>query len=144
MSAIRKLVASICLLLGGLAIFVLGNPYYTVFPTNGNQAYYIALIAFFLVASLALRKSRSLSRYRPAAYALFVAAAALLFLSTGLFTIRVHAAEFPGGGVVFGVVVFLLGAVSAYSIFKTDGLLGAVLFHTGYDLMIIVPVLSSP
>jgi membrane protease YdiL (CAAX protease family) len=268
----RRLVASICLLLGGLAIFVLGNPYYAVFPTNGNQAYYIALTAFFLVASVALKKSRSLSRYGPAAYALFVAAAALLFLSTGLFTIRVYTAdpvqdlaidklsqflhivpvivaltllagddlksifvargnlkagllfgglsfliwailgfllqagdflhlsagtilflllfvfcnatmeelwfraiflrkyqavvgrvaailvtsavfgashvnatyEFPGGGVVFGIVVFLLGAVGAYSMFKTDGLLGAVLFHAGYDLMIIVPVLNSP
>ena len=51
--------------------------------------------------------------------------------------------EFPGGGVVFGVVVFILGVVGAYSMFKTDGLVGPVLFHAGYDLMIIVPILNS-
>jgi membrane protease YdiL (CAAX protease family) len=52
--------------------------------------------------------------------------------------------EFPGGGVVFGIVVFVLGVVGAYSMFKTDGLIGPVLFHAGYDLMIIVPILNSP
>ena len=51
--------------------------------------------------------------------------------------------EFPGGGVVFGITVFVLGVVSAYVTFKTDSLLGAVLFHAGYDLTIIVPVLNS-
>jgi membrane protease YdiL (CAAX protease family) len=269
----RKLVASICLLLGGLAVFVLGSPYYTVFPTNGNPLYYIVITLFFLGASIALRKSPSLSRYGPAAYALFVASAATLFLSTGLLNIRVGATdplqeialdklsqflhvvpviialtlvarddlqsifiargkwkaglafggasfvgwailatllqagdssfpqlgartilylsvfvfgnaimeelwfraiflkkyqavvgrvaavvvtsvafgashvnatyEFPGGGIVFGVVVFALGVVGAYSMLKTDGLLAPVLFHAGYDLVIIVPVLES-
>jgi membrane protease YdiL (CAAX protease family) len=51
--------------------------------------------------------------------------------------------EFPGGGVVFGFVVFVLGVAGAYSMFKTDGLIGPVLFHAGYDLMIIVPILNS-
>jgi membrane protease YdiL (CAAX protease family) len=51
--------------------------------------------------------------------------------------------EFPGGGVVFGVVVFILGVVGAYAMLKDDSLLGPVLFHAGYDLMIIVPVLNS-
>lgn len=269
----RKLFVSICLLLGGLAIFVLGNPYYSVFPTNGNQIYYGALTVFFLVLSVALRKSRSLACYGPAAYGLFVASTALLFLSTGLLELRrgalsplqnlaldkvsqfLHVApvivaltlvakddlksifiargnlkaglifggvsfltwavlgfllqggasgfpqvnasaillllvfvfanaimeelwfraiflkryegiigrlaailitsvafgashvnatyEFPGGGVVFGIVVFILGVVGAYSMYKTDSLIGPVLFHAGYDLMIIVPILNS-
>ena len=270
----RRLIVSICLLAGGLAVFVLGSPYYSVFPTNGNQIYYIALTVFFLVISVALKRSHSLSRYAPAAYALFVASAALLFLSTGLLNIRRAGAanpmqeialdklsqflhvvpviialtlvarddlksifiargnlkaglifgggsfliwavlafllqagasgfprlsasviffmlvfvfcnalmeelwfraiflkkyqavigrtativmtslvfgashvnatyEFPGGGVVFGFVVFVLGATGAYSMFKTDGLIGPVLFHAGYDLMIIVPILNS-
>jgi hypothetical protein len=43
-----------------------------------------------------------------------------------------------------GLVVFVLGVVGAYSMFKTGGLLGPVLFYAGYDLMIIVPVLNSP
>jgi len=174
----RKLVPSICFLLGGLAVFVLGSPYYAVFPTNGNQLYYVVITVFFLGLSVALRRSPSLSRYGPSAYALFVASAATLTLSTGLLNIRVgttdplHALaldklsqflhvvpvitslvfgashvnatyEFAGGGVVFGIVVFVLGVVGAYSMLKTDGLLGPVLFHAGYDLVIIVPVLNS-
>ncbi len=269
----RKLVLSLCLLLAGLSIFVLGNPYYSVFPTNGNLIYCSALAAFFLVLALAFKRSRSLSRYGPAAYGLFIASAALLFLGTGLLNIRAATSdpvlslardkvndflhvvpviilltlvakddlksifiargnlkaglifggasflvwavlafllqagasgrpqlsastilfilififgnaimeelwfraiflkryqpligrtaailvtsavfgashvnatyEFPGGGLVFGVVVFILGVVGAYSMYKTDSLIGAVLFHAGYDLTIIVPVLNS-
>jgi len=51
--------------------------------------------------------------------------------------------DFPGGGVVFGLVVFGLGLVGAYAILKGDSLIGPVLFHAGYDLLIIVPVLNS-
>ena len=269
----RKLVVSICLLLGGLAVFVLGSPYYSVFPTNGNQIYYVALTVFFFVVSVALKKSRSLARYGHSAYGLFIASAALLFFSTGFLELRtgelsplqdlaldkvsqflhvvpviialtlvakddlksvfiargnlkaglifggvsfltwavlgfgmqagasgfpqlnasaillllvfvfanaimeelwfraiflrryetvigrlaaivvtsvvfgashVSAAyEPPGGGVVFGIVVFVLGVVGAYSMYKTDSLIGPVLFHAGYDLMIMVPILNS-
>ncbi len=51
--------------------------------------------------------------------------------------------EFPGGGLVFGAVVFVLGAVGAYAMFKDNSLIGPVLFHAGYDLLIIVPVINS-
>jgi membrane protease YdiL (CAAX protease family) len=51
--------------------------------------------------------------------------------------------NFPGGGLVFGFVVFGLGIVGAYSMFNDDGLIGPVLFHAGYDLLIIVPILTS-
>jgi len=51
--------------------------------------------------------------------------------------------DFPGGGFVFGLVVFGLGLVGAYSMFKHDGLIGPVLFHSGYDLLVIVPILNS-
>lgn len=269
----RKLLVSICLLLGGLAVFVLGSPYYSVFPTNSSQIFYIALTAFFLVAALVLRRSRSLARYEPAVYGLFIASAATLFLGTGVLNVWTTAAdpvqelaldklfqflhvvpvilvltllagrdlksifvargnlraglifggvsflawavlayllqagassfprltvptilfillfvfansimeelwfrgillkgfeavvgrlaaiiitaipfgashvnatyEFPGGDVVFGIVVFVLGVVGAYAMLKDDSLLGPVLFHAGYDLMIIVPVLNS-
>ncbi|MFN2185775.1 MAG: lysostaphin resistance A-like protein [Anaerolineae bacterium] len=269
----KKLIVAIGLLLCGLAVFVLGSPYYDLFPTNDNQQYYVALTAVFLVAFLALRKSRALSRYAPPVYALFIASAALLFLSTGILSIHPAPAddlqelaldklsqflhvvpvilaltllvgddlksifiargnlraglifggvsfllwavaaylvqmgasgfpplnaravglillfvfansimeelwfraiflrryekvigrlaailvtavpfgashvnatyEFPGGGVVFGLIVFILGVVGAYAMLKDDSLLGPVLFHAGYDLMIIVPVLNS-
>jgi membrane protease YdiL (CAAX protease family) len=51
--------------------------------------------------------------------------------------------DFPGGGIVFGFVVFGLGLVGAYAMLKDDSLIGPVLFHAGYDLMIIVPVINS-
>jgi hypothetical protein len=57
----RKFFFSVLLVLGGAAVFVFGSPYYTVFPTNGNQAYSIALTACFLIISVALKKSRSLT-----------------------------------------------------------------------------------
>ena len=269
----RKAIVSLLLMLGGAAIFVLGNPYYAVFPTNGNQTYYVALALFFLVLSAALRRSRSLSRYWPAAYALFIASAALLLLNAwivnlerfavgrlqslaldklsqslhvvpvivgltllakhdlkaifiskgrlrqglafgllsfvawtvlavilqsvpvgvyrspgatvpwillfvfanaimeelwfrGIFlkpyerVVGRHAAvlvtsavfgvshvfatyDFPGGGNVFGLVVFVLGLVSAYAMLKHDSLIGPVLFHAGYDLLVIGSVLNS-
>lgn len=51
--------------------------------------------------------------------------------------------EFPGGGVVFGIVVFTLGAIGAYAMLKDQSLIGPVLFHAGYDLLIILPVINS-
>lgn len=270
----RRIVVALCLLLGGLAIFVLGSPYYSVFPTNGNQPYVAALTVFFLGLAVVLKRNPSLSRYWPAAYGLFMASAALYFMGTGFLNLRVLAAdplqelardkvsqflhvvpvlivltlvvrddlgsifvargnlktgllfgggafvvwaafgflvqsgadgfpplrastilyllvwvfanatmeelwfraiflkryqvligrtaailvtsvvfgvshvnatyEFPGGGIVLGLVVFALGVVGAYAMYKTDSLVGPVLFHAGYDLMIIVPVLNSP
>lgn len=269
----KRITLAVLLVLGGAAIFVLGNPYYTVFPTNRNQTYYLALVLFFLVAAIVLKRSQSLSRYWPAAYSLFIASTALLFFSTGVlnlhrdtmapmqylamdklsqflhivpviigltllakedlksiyikrgnlkqglvfglvsfvvfgavtFVMQMNSSsfmsslrgavpwlllfvfansimeelwfraiflrkyealigrtaaiiitalifgashinatyDFPGGGVVFGLVVFGLGLVGAYSMYKSDGLIGPVLFHAGYDLLIIAPVLNS-
>lgn len=269
----RKLLLSVLLVLGGAAVFVFGNPYYTVFPTNGNQTYALALTAFFLILSVALKQSRSLSRYGPAAYSLFIASAGLLFMNTGILNLQrdtmkpmqfiamdklsqflyvvpvivgltllakddlksifvgpgrlkpgltfglvsfaafaviavvtqsnsaeffsslpnqVHwlllfimanavmeelwfraiflkkyepligrtaaiivtalifgashvnaTYDFPGGGVVFGLVVFGLGLVGAHAMFKDDGLIGPVLFHAGYDLVVISSIVSS-
>jgi len=269
----KKILVSTILLLAGLAIFVFGSPYYAVFPTNRNKLYYVLLTVVFLIASVVLRRSRSLSRYAPAACSLFIASAALLFMSTGIVNIRARAAgpldelvldklsqflhvvpviialtlatktklksifvargglragllfggisflgfaivayvmqagsgglpqlsartallvllfvflnaimeelwfravflkpyqavigrtaaivvtsvvfgsvhlfatyDFPGGSIVFGLVVFALGLGGAYSMSKTESLIGPVLFHAGYDLMVIAPVLAS-
>lgn len=51
--------------------------------------------------------------------------------------------EFPGDGVVFGLVVFGLGVVGGYAMLNDDSVIGPVLFHAGYDLVIIVSVLQS-
>jgi membrane protease YdiL (CAAX protease family) len=44
---------------------------------------------------------------------------------------------------VFGMIVFVLGLVGAYAMLKDDSLIGPVLFHAGYDLLVIIPVLNS-
>lgn len=269
----KRLGLSVLLLIGGLAVFVFGSPYYTVFPTNNNQIYYIALVFFFLALALAFRRTESLTAYWPSAYALFIASAALLFLSTGILNLQradmpplqliavdkfsqfLHVVPviiiltllareslgsifikigdlrlglaiglgsftgfailalviwfsfggsstmllaglpwillfvfanatmeelwfraiflnkyavlvgrlaaiiitalvfgashinatyaFPGGGLVYGLVVLTLGLLGAFIMFKTDGLTGPVLFHAGYDLLIILPVLET-
>jgi membrane protease YdiL (CAAX protease family) len=51
--------------------------------------------------------------------------------------------EFPGGGIVFGFVVFGLGLVGAYAMYKDESIIGPVLFHAGNDLLVIIPVLNS-
>lgn len=269
----KSIFISLLLVLGGAAIFVFGNPYYSVFPTNGNQTYYIALTLFFLLLSVGLKRSHSLKHCWRPVYALFIASAGLLFLSTGILNLHrstmapmqflamdklsqflhivpviialtllargdlnsifigtgrlksgltfglvsfvsfaviaivmgfqsnefysslltalpwlllfifanaimeelwfrgiflknyetiigrnaaivvtalvfgashINATyDFPGGGIVFGLVVFGLGLVGAYVMFKTDSLIGPVLFHAGYDLLVIVPILNS-
>ncbi|MCJ7702527.1 MAG: CPBP family intramembrane metalloprotease [Anaerolineales bacterium] len=269
----KKSFISFLLVLSGAAIFVLGNPYYSVFPTNGNQEYALAMTVFFLVVSVILKRIPSFSVYGPAAYALFMASAGLLFMGTGVLNLQrstmpplqflamdklsqflyvvpvlvgltllakgdlnsifigtgklkggltfglvsfasfavialamglqsndffpsLRAAtpwlllfifanaimeelwlrgiflrnyetilgrnaailvtaivfgashinatyNFPGGGFVFGLVVFGLGLVGAYAMFKDDSLIGPILFHAGYDLLVIVPILNS-
>lgn len=64
---------------------------------------------------------------------------ALVFSTSHLFATY----DFPGGRLVFGAVVFGLGVLGAQAMFKEDGLVGPVLFHAGYDLMIMIPILNS-
>jgi membrane protease YdiL (CAAX protease family) len=61
-------------LIGGLAVFLFGANTFSIFPTNKNPLYEWGLTAFFLVLALFLRRSPSLRRFWPIAYALFVAA----------------------------------------------------------------------
>ena len=270
----KRLMLSVLLVLGGCAVFVLGSPYYTVFPTNRNQIYMLAITLCFLAFSVVLKRSRSLTDYWRAPYALFIASAATLFLGTKILNIPRSTADplqdialdklsqflhvapvivvltlvakddlksiflgkgrlrhglvfglvpfavfatiavttqlgssdffssllaaipwlllfilanaimeelwfraiflrdyetligrnaaivvtalvfgashinatcaFPGGGgIIFGGVVFALGLLGASLMFRSDGLIGPVLFHAGYDLLVIVPVLNS-
>jgi len=264
---------SILFLVCLLAIFVLGSPYYSVFPTNQNPTYYAAITVLFLGVAFLLQQADGYRKYWPAAYAFFIASFALWFLSTGIldiprsgtnpvqfialdkvsqfihvvlpivvltllarqdlksiflskgnlrrgltfglvsfvvfalisFVILRESGEFlekikssllwlllfvfanalmeelwfrgiflkrlepfigvnlsvivtsiafgashvsatyafPGGGIVFGAVVFALGVIGAYSMYKTDSVIGAVLFHAGYDLLVLIPILES-
>jgi len=44
---------------------------------------------------------------------------------------------------IFPLIVFILGLINAYVILKTDSIWGSVLFHAGYDLLVIIPILAS-
>lgn len=65
-------------MLGGGALFLLGNNWNKLFPTNTSTVYKTGLALVFLVTALALRRHATLKLYWPLAYALFVGAAANL------------------------------------------------------------------
>jgi membrane protease YdiL (CAAX protease family) len=43
--------------------------------------------------------------------------------------------------VIFPAAVFVLGLVNGYVMLKSDSIWGSMLFHAGYDLLVIIPVL---
>jgi membrane protease YdiL (CAAX protease family) len=49
----------------------------------------------------------------------------------------------PAQIVLFAAIVVTLGLVNGWLMLKTDSIWGSVLFHAGYDLLVIIPVLSS-
>lgn len=48
-----------------------------------------------------------------------------------------------GERLLFAGIVFTLGLVNGWVMLKTDSIWGSVLFHAGYDLLVIIPVLVS-
>jgi membrane protease YdiL (CAAX protease family) len=44
---------------------------------------------------------------------------------------------------LFSTIVVGLGLVNAYVMLKTDSIWGSVFFHAGYDLLVIIPIISS-
>jgi len=57
----------------GIAIFIFGCNYFTIFPTNQNPVYEGGLSAALLIAALALRRQPHLRAYADLAYLFFVA-----------------------------------------------------------------------
>lgn len=49
----------------------------------------------------------------------------------------------PTEMVIFPTIVFLLGLVNAAVMVKTHSIWGSVLFHAGYDLMVVIPILAQ-
>ncbi len=45
--------------------------------------------------------------------------------------------------ILFALIAFALGLVNGYMMLKTGSIWGSVLFHAGYDLFVIIPILSS-
>jgi uncharacterized protein len=50
----------------------------------------------------------------------------------------------PSQMIIFSIIVISLGLVNGWVMLKTDSIWGSVLFHAGYDLLVIIPVLASP
>ena len=61
-------------LIGGLAIFLFGNNWNIVFPTNDSTLYKASLPIIFLALAVVLRRSEHLRTYWRIAFALFIAA----------------------------------------------------------------------
>lgn len=72
-------------LLGGVAIFVVGSPYFELTAWNDNALYNGALTVGFGMLTFLLRRRPSLASLRSCSEALFVAAAAMLVLVIGPF-----------------------------------------------------------
>jgi membrane protease YdiL (CAAX protease family) len=58
------------------AVLILGSNYFEVFPTNKNLTYNLVISAFFLVASLWIRRTECWSQYWQVGFAFFVASVA--------------------------------------------------------------------
>jgi len=63
----------------------------------------------------------------------------LVFASTHIGATYISPVEL----VLFPAIVFALGLVNGFAMLKTDSIWGSVLFHAGYDLLIIIPVLVT-
>ena len=64
---------------------------------------------------------------------------ALVFGSSHLGVTYITPAEI----ILFPTIVFVLGLVNAYVMLKTGSIWGSMLFHAGYDLLVIIPLLAS-
>jgi membrane protease YdiL (CAAX protease family) len=49
----------------------------------------------------------------------------------------------PLEAIGFALIVFGLGLVNARVMLKTDSIIGSLLFHVGYDLLVIIPNIVS-
>ena len=72
-------------------------------------------------------------------------AAATVIATALVFGLTHSAATYinPPQMVIFSIIVITLGLVNGWVMLKTDSIWGSVLFHAGYDLLVIIPVLVS-
>jgi membrane protease YdiL (CAAX protease family) len=75
----------------------------------------------------------------------FLGAAAAVVLTALIFGISHLGATYvsPIEMFLFPIIVFILGLVNGFVMMKTDSIWGSVLFHAGYDLIVIIPILVS-
>ena len=75
----------------------------------------------------------------------FLGAAATGVVTSLVFSIPHVGATYvsPVEAIAFGLIVFGLGIVNARIMLKTDSIIGSLLFHAGYDLLVIIPNIVS-
>jgi len=75
----------------------------------------------------------------------FLGATATIIVTSLVFALPHAGATYisPVEMVVFAIIVFGLGIVNARVMLKTDSVVGSLLFHAGYDLLVIIPVIVS-
>jgi membrane protease YdiL (CAAX protease family) len=71
--------------------------------------------------------------------AVSIIATALVFGLTHMAATYISATQ----AILFAVIVVTLGVVNGWVMLKTDSIWGSVLFHAGYDLLVIIPVLAA-
>ena len=75
----------------------------------------------------------------------FLGSAATLVVTSLVFSIPHAGATYisPLEMFIFPIIVFGLGIVNAHVMLKTDSIVGSLLFHAGYDLLVIIPNMVS-
>jgi membrane protease YdiL (CAAX protease family) len=75
----------------------------------------------------------------------FLGAAAAVVVTALVFGIAHLGATYitPIEMFIFPVIAFALGLINGFVMLKTDSIWGSVLFHAGYDLLVIIPILVS-
>jgi len=75
----------------------------------------------------------------------FLGATATIIVTSLIFSIPHAGATYisPLEMIIFPIIVFGLGVVNARVMLKTDSIIGSLLFHAGYDLLVIIPVIVS-
>ena len=106
---------------GGVAIFVLGTPYFELTPANDNPWYNAAVVAVFGLLAPALNRRPSLAAYAACNHALLIAATSMLVLVIGPFNWLITAAEGTARHAVHDKLAQFLAVVPVILIFTWAG-----------------------
>jgi membrane protease YdiL (CAAX protease family) len=77
-SRVQRIALFVLFLICGLAVFVFGSSFFTIFPTNNSLPYNLVLAAVFLIVAVWFKHNEHLEKYWRAAFAFFVATCATL------------------------------------------------------------------
>ncbi len=128
----------VLLLACGVAVFLFGCNYYSIFPTNRSPTYEGGMALAFLIAALVMKRDARWSKYWPVAYAFFIASA-VWFITTlvgGVGGLAVSAANLSPAtppGVAVGKAGEAVGTIAIILVLNRlgGGTLGAIFIRRG-------------